>query len=168
MVTSLSIDSPFPHVPLTRSPSCVQRFFCALLAALLIHEVLFCCAISFPYSILWYWSSSRCSSPVGARYLELNWTASSWCLGTLNFLWSASMMFRFPWVFQMILVFYTWEICCLVPKMFFPFRAFLNRTSLFQSQPPNPVTSGSQVSYHIGITLSGYNIALHPRFVNRF
>ena len=57
---------------------------------------------------------------------------------------------------------------CLGSENFFPFRAFLNRTSLFQSQPPNPVTSGVQVSYHIGITLSGYNIALGPGFVNRF
>ena len=52
MVTSLSTDSPLQHALFTRSPSCSQRFLCALLNAHLTQEALSCCLISFPSDIL--------------------------------------------------------------------------------------------------------------------
>ena len=85
-------------------PSCVQL---VLLRSSELHpsHMRSCSVARFRPScgILWSFGvGSRCSSPAGARCLELNGTVTSWCLGTLNFLWSASVFSAFQGSFRIL------------------------------------------------------------------
>ena len=118
MVTSLSTVSPASTRSACKSPSCVQLLFCAFLAALLIHEVLSCYAISSSCGILWRWRLP--DAPLRpAHIFGEQWGFSffpvSWGWNRLNFLGSA-----FDLLFQSLAV-----LSLVLPTVLRPLREIL-------------------------------------------
>ena len=150
------------HTFRTQEPaSSVQRLLMRSLAASLIHEVLFCCVI-LPDScgLLWF----RCAPAffLSDRHLVWNRFYIVFSRSLSNGIAQVCLSIRFfclPRVssdpdFEFLLPF---------PFLTSTLDAILSDL-LCQSESPLEI----QVVYHIGITLSGYNIASVSDFVNSF
>ena len=151
------------HTFRTQEPaSSVQRLLMRSLAASLIHEVLFCCVIlSDSCGLLWF----RCAPAFFLSDRHLVWNrfyivfSRSLSNGIAQVCLDPYGSFAYPG-FQVIQILSSCFRFLFLTSTLDAIRSDL----LCQSESPQEI----QVVYHIGITLSGYNIASVSDFVNSF